>query len=64
MEHALERITLNTYYYILFMPHFMPYLGKDIQNYSLKLMGQSPLVLVCLIRHMGLAKFVQMMIIG
>ena len=44
---------------------FVPCLVKTMQkSKSLKLMGQSHLVLVCLIRDMGLTKHVQVMVLG
>ena len=43
----------------------VPCLVKTMQkSKSLKLMGQSHLVLVCLIRDMGLTKHVQVMVLG
>ena len=66
MEHALvDNLNMT----MLSMSHdqnvFHTMLGKNYsKSLSLKLMGQSPLVLVCLIRDMGLTKFVKMMVQG
>ena len=54
---------------ILSMSHdqnvFHAMLGKTIsKSLSLKLIGQSPMVLGMLIRDMGLRKYFQMMVLG
>ena len=55
---------LKTTIILLSMLHDKNVRWKYSNSFSLKLRGQLPLVLVCLIRDMGISKCVQMMILG
>ena len=59
IRHTVLNMTVLSMSYDQTVVHAV--LGKNYFFLSLKLMGQSPLVLICLLRDIGLAKYVQMM---